>query len=687
MRTFLSSVFALFLLISISPAQNNCSGMSQGINASLNGFIPFPADNLWNQNIASAPVDPNSAALINFIGETTPLHPDFGSGLYDGSNIGIPYIVVSGTPFVNITYTAYGPESDPGPMPIPANAPIEGYPNPGSGDRHVLVLDSDNCWLYELWSSYLTSGTWRAGSGAVWDLLNDEQRPYTWTSADAAGLSVFAGLARYDEVAAGHIQHALRFTLPYSQAAFTPPASHWAATSTNQYASPMGMRLRLQASYDISGFPPQSTVILTALQQYGMILADNGGDAMFITGAPNDNWDNDDLAALKTVPASAFEVVLMDPLYTSANVPKGAAPVISSFTASPSAVVSGSPVTFNWSVANSQYNIVSPQVGAIRGTSATITPTATTTYKLYSTNQYGRSTAQVTVTVDSSNLPTTTALTSSINPSISGKAVAFTATVSPQSAGAVPTGEITFQNGSAVIANEKLVNGTAKYSTAALPPGSNTITAAYTGDTNYSGSTSAPLTQVVLATTTTTIASSTNPSSYGQGVTLTATVASTIGPPPDGETVTFEQGSTILGTGTTSGGTATFSTSALAPGTKSIKAVYAGDASYAASTSTAVSQVIGKSATTITLTSSLNPSTYGQSVTFTATVSPAFGGTPTGTVAFKNGTKTLKTVTLSGGAASYTVSNLAVGSDTITATYNGSTDFTTSSAALTQTVN
>ena len=687
MRTFLSSVLALFLLASTLPAQNNCSGMSLGINASLNGFIPFPADNLWNQNIASAPVDPNSDAYINFIGTTMPLHPDFGSGLYDGSNIGIPYIVVSGQPLVNITYTAYGSESDPGPMPVPANAPIEGYPNPGSGDRHVLVLDSDNCWLYELWSSYFTSGIWKAGSGAVWDLLNDEQRPYTWTSADAAGLSVFAGLARYDEVAAGAIQHALRFTLPYSQAAFTPPASHWAATSTNQYAAPMGMRLRLQASYDISGFPPQSTVILTALQQYGMILADNGGDAMFITGAPNDGWDNDDLAALKTVPASAFEVVLMDPVYTSANVPKGAAPTISSFTASPTSIVSGSPVTLNWTVTNAQYNIVSPQVGVMRGTSATVTPTATTTYKLSSTNQYGRSTADVTVTVQANDLPTTTALTSSLNPSITGKPVSFTATVSPQSAGAVPTGEITLQNGSTVFATVKLVNGTVKYSTTALPAGSNSITAVYSGDTNYSGSTSAPLNQVVLATTKTTITSSPNPSSYGQGVTFTATVTSSIGPPPDGETVTFEQGSTVLGTGTLSGGTATFSASTLAPGTKSIKAVYGGDASFAASTSTAVSQVIGKASSTTTLTSSLNPSAYGQSVTFTATVSPQFSGTPTGTVVFKDGTKTLKSVTLSGGVASYMVSTLAVGSHGITANYNGSMDFTASSAPLTQTVN
>src|ERR1035438_2298661 len=162
-------------------------------------------------------------------------------------------------------------------MPVPANAPIEGYPKPGNGDRHVLVLDRDTCWLYELYNSHaLKNGNWDAGSAAVWYLLNDEQRPYTWTSADAAGLPVFPGLARYDEYAAGSIQHALRFTLQSSQAAFTPPASHWAANSTSPYAAPMGMRLRLKASFDTSGFPPQSKVVLTPLHQYGMIMADNG---------------------------------------------------------------------------------------------------------------------------------------------------------------------------------------------------------------------------------------------------------------------------------------------------------------------------------------------------------------------------------------------------------------------------
>jgi hypothetical protein len=383
----------------VSAQAQSCSGMSLGRGASLNGFTPFPADNAWNQDISSAPVDPNSANIINFIGATTPLHPDFGAGLYGGQTIGIPYIVVSGSPFVKINYTAYGSESDPGPMPVPANAPIEGYPHPGNGDRHVLVLDRDNCWLYELYSSYpQKSGSWRAASGAVWDLLNDEQRPYTWTSADAAGLPVFAGLARYDEVASGAIQHALRFTLQNSETAFTPPASHWAGNSTNQYAAPMGMRMRLKASYDISGFPPQAQVVLAALKKYGMIMADNGS-SMYISGDPDNRWSNNDLGALKTVPASAFEVLLISPLYTPNNVPTGPSPTISSFTANPMTVTAGQPVTLSWNVTGASYFVVSPQVGAVRGNSVIVMPAATTTYTLFGTNAYGRSTAKVTVTV------------------------------------------------------------------------------------------------------------------------------------------------------------------------------------------------------------------------------------------------------------------------------------------------
>src|SRR6202521_891901 len=189
----------------------SCSGMSLGQSASLNGFVPFPADNLWNKDISSAPVDANSAAIINFIGSGIGLHPDFGSGLYNGQSMGIPYLVVGAQQGpVPIAFTAYGDESDPGPMPIPVSALIEGYPAPGSGDRHVLVLDNNNCWLYELYSSYPNAASWNAGSAAVWDLAAGEQRPYTRTSADAAGLPIFPGLARYDEVTAGHINHALR---------------------------------------------------------------------------------------------------------------------------------------------------------------------------------------------------------------------------------------------------------------------------------------------------------------------------------------------------------------------------------------------------------------------------------------------------------------------------------------------
>jgi hypothetical protein len=383
-----------------NPPPSPCSAVSLGQGGSLNGFLPFPADNAWNQNIASAPVDPNSAAIINFIGANDPLHPDFGSGEYNGSSIGIPYIVVDSqqTP-VAINFTAYGDESDPGPMPVPANAPIEGYPNPGSGDRHVLVVDNSTCWLYELYSSYpQTDGSWNVASAAVWDLLADEQRPLTWTSADAAGLSIFAGLARYDEVASGEIKHALRFTLQNSRAAFLPPASHWAATSTNANAAPMGMRLRLKASFDVSKFSAANQVILKALQQYGMIMADNGSN-MYISGAPDERWSNDDLHSLDQVTASDFEVVQMSPIYTQSNLPTGAAPVISSFTASANNVVAGTEVTLSWNAVGASYYDVTPQIGAIRGTTVVVTPSQTTTYMLNATNEFGRTTSTATVTV------------------------------------------------------------------------------------------------------------------------------------------------------------------------------------------------------------------------------------------------------------------------------------------------
>jgi hypothetical protein len=377
----------------------SCAGMSLGQGGSLNGFVPFLSDNLWNQDISSAAVDPNSGAIINFIGSGIGLHPDFGSGLYNGQSMGIPYLIVGAQQgMVTINFTAFGDESDPGPMPIPVSAPIEGYPAPGNGDRHVLVLDSANCWLYELYSSYPNAASWNAGSTAVWDLTADDQRPYTWTSADAAGLPIFPGLARYDEVAAGRINHALRFTLQSSRAAFVPPASHWAANSSNALAAPMGMRLRLKSSFDNSSFSPANQVILAALKHYGMIMADNGS-SMYISGAPDDRWDNSDLHNLGSVTAADFEVVEMNPIYTASNVPAGASPVIASFAASSQNIAAGTPVALSWNVTGASYLIVSPDVGAVRGTSVAVTPSQSTTYTLDATNVFGRTTASLNITV------------------------------------------------------------------------------------------------------------------------------------------------------------------------------------------------------------------------------------------------------------------------------------------------
>lgn len=399
-RAMLAVAVATMLAVSVAAfgQAGTCSGMTVGQLTSLNGFVPFPSNDLWNTDISSLPVDPNSANIINFIGSTVTLHPDFGSGQIRNQTIGIPYQVVAGTQAkVNVTLGLYSDESDPGQEPIAANALIEGYPKPGNGDRHVLVLDKDGCWLYELFNASVKSGAWSADQASIWDMTIADQRPYTWTSADAAGLPVFVGLARYDEVAAGAINHALRFTVPTSQKAFVLPATHWASSNTSTSAPPMGTRLRLKASFDISGFPADDQVILTALKKYGMILADNGS-AIFISGAPDTRWNNTNLNLLKSITASSFEVVQQGTIYTPANVPTGAAPTISSFTANPTSISSGQPVTLSWTVSNSTYNIIAP-LGPVRGTSVVVNPTATTTYTLNSTNQFDRSTASVTVTV------------------------------------------------------------------------------------------------------------------------------------------------------------------------------------------------------------------------------------------------------------------------------------------------
>jgi hypothetical protein len=402
---------ALFVaqLSSVVPAMaqsGTCAGMTPGQLTSLNGFVPFSHSSPWNTDISSASVDPNSANIIDYIGSSATLHPDFGSGTYGGQSIGIPYQVaiphqvIAGPPaMATVNLGVYGDESDPGPMPIPSNALIEGYPAPGNGDRHVIVLDGGRCWLYELYNAHkISSSVWSADSTAVWDMTIDPQRPYTWTSADAAGLPIFAGLVRYDEVAAGAINHAVRFTVPVTRQAFTAPASHWASSVTDSNAPAMGARLRLRASFDISSYSPDNQVILKALKKYGMILADNGS-AIYISGAPDSRWNNSDLHLLSNLTGADFDVVTTGPVYTNADVPTGSNPNISSFTANPSHVAKGKAVVLSWTASNSIYNIISPAVGPVRGTSTMVHPNATTKYTLYSTNQYGRTTDSVTVSV------------------------------------------------------------------------------------------------------------------------------------------------------------------------------------------------------------------------------------------------------------------------------------------------
>lgn len=300
----------------------NLKGATLGVGGSLNGAVPFPVDNAWNTDISQAEVDPNSAAIINSIGAGTGLHPDFGAGLYDGAPIGIPYVVVSGTQAkVAITYTAYGDESDPGPFPIPMTAPIEGG-SAGTGDRHVLVIDRDNNRLYEIGYAFPKTSYWTADAGAVFHADSNDVRPTAqagWTSADAAGLPIFPGLVRYDEASLGPggIKHALRFTVNASRKAYVPPATHWASSNTSTSLAPMGMRVRLKASYVIpSTFSKETRAILTALKTYGMIVADNGSN-WFMSGAPDDRWNNDAIGSeLAQVKGSNFEVVKMTGLVT-----------------------------------------------------------------------------------------------------------------------------------------------------------------------------------------------------------------------------------------------------------------------------------------------------------------------------------------------------------------------------------
>jgi hypothetical protein len=269
----------------------------------------FPATNHWNLRVDRLPVHPSSAAIVHSIGLDETMHADFGSGLWEGGPIGIPFVTVGKRlPKVPVSFE-YADESDRGPYPVPRNVPVEGGRH-SDGDRHVIVVDRGRCRLYELFSAFPEAGgsRWRAGSGAIWNMRSNRLRPRGWTSADAAGLPILPGLARYDEVRRGRIDHALRFTAARTRRAFEYPARHFASDLTDAALPAMGQRVRLRRGYDISRFPRQARIVLQALKRYGMILADNGSP-WYVSGAPNPRWDNDQLHTLHQVPGSAFEVV------------------------------------------------------------------------------------------------------------------------------------------------------------------------------------------------------------------------------------------------------------------------------------------------------------------------------------------------------------------------------------------
>ena len=360
-----STLFALgFTLLSV------CSATAQ--SPAIGSCPVLPADNIWNTPVDQLPVSASSAAWVATIGATRTAHPDFGSGLYDGAPMGIPYVTVPGT---QVKYPAsfdYADESDKGPYAIPLNAPIEGG-SASTGDRHALSIDTTNCILYELYSAYPQAASWIAGSGAIFNLLSNALRPSGWTSTDAAGLPVFPGLVRYDEVAAGEIPHAIRFTVPQTQRAFVWPARHFASSLTGAQYPPMGARFRLRAGFDINSFSSANQVILRALKKYGMILADNGS-AWYLSGAPDSRWNNDDLHNLGLLKGSDFEAVDVSPLMVDPNSGQAKQSTTVSVFVSPTTatVASGATKQFTATVTNATTQLVNWSVNGAPGGNTTV---------------------------------------------------------------------------------------------------------------------------------------------------------------------------------------------------------------------------------------------------------------------------------------------------------------------------
>ncbi len=272
------------------------------------GCPVFPATNVWNKRVDALPLHPDSDALVASIGLDDHLHADFGSGTWDGGPIGIPVTVVGRSQRRVPVRFRYADESDPGPYPIPRRVRIEGGPH-ADGDRHAVIVNRDTCRLFELFDlRRRADGGWRAGSGAIWSLRRNRLRPAGWTSADAAGLPILPGLARYSEVRRGTIDHALRFTARVTRRAYVYPARHFASDRTDEHLPPMGLRVRLRADFPVADHPRQARVVLRALQRYGMILADNGSD-WYVSGAPHPRWSNDALHSLHGVTGADFVAV------------------------------------------------------------------------------------------------------------------------------------------------------------------------------------------------------------------------------------------------------------------------------------------------------------------------------------------------------------------------------------------
>lgn len=326
MRSLLYAIYSLIFLTVFVLSFNSCSKSSPtpqdpdpgpgsggsgipctGTKTAAENIAVFPADNPWNLDISMSPIDPYNTQIIAAI-SSPGIKADFGSGLWQGAPIGIPYIVVCGNqPRITIHYTDYGNESDPGPFPIPLSAPIEGN---GNGDAHVIAVDIENKKLYELFNAHVNGSRWDASSGAIFDLTSNQMRPETWTSADAAGLPIWPGLVRYEEILKGVIDHPIRFTLTSNNVkpAYIYPARHKVNSTGGQYSLPFGARIRLKASFDMSGFSPTNQVILRAMKKYGLILSDIGSN-FYISGAPDERWNNDELRQLLQVHGSDFEVV------------------------------------------------------------------------------------------------------------------------------------------------------------------------------------------------------------------------------------------------------------------------------------------------------------------------------------------------------------------------------------------